>query len=368
MRIKFIDLFAGTGAFRLGFERAARKLGLNPVCVFTSEIDKFAQKTYEANFGDIPAGDFAQVDYEAIPFHRVVLASTSCQPYSRAGNRHGKRDPRNTIPFLMDYMRTVMPEALIHENVYNGFAKSGEYKEMVNGLELLGYTVQDKMYNSISVTPQNRRRLFTVAFRDFPAAFRFEWGILPELGLKMRDVLFEEVPEKYTLSDRTWEWLQRKVGDYYMNKTKWQSSIKMVDLDAGGGTLTSTYGRNGGAAILIPPELRKTPEFRNGFGYRVAEPDGTGNTLSARYKNDGAEILIEQKGKNPRRMTPRECARYMGLPDDFKIVVSDSQAYKQLGNAVVPAVVECIAEGALRAMEFADGRKKIKEVAGCSYL
>ena len=358
MRIKFIELFAGIGGFRLGFEQACAELGMKAECVFASEIDKYARQTYKANWNDEPAGDFGSVDYGRISKHAVCLASTSCQPFSSAGKRKQGADTRNTIPYLLNYLAVAMPEVLIHENVKTLY-NSEEYETMNKVLFKLGYTIFDKVYNALSVTPQNRKRLFTVAFKDFKTGFGFSWSELPELGLKMRDILETSVPEKYTLKDKTWKCLQRRVGDYYMKKTKWISSIKMIDPCGTGGTLTASYGTNGGAAILIPPDLRKTV-FKNGFGYGIAEPDGTGRTLTARYKKDGGEILIEQENKNPRIMTPRECARYMGFPDAFQIPVSDSQAYKQFGNAVVPGVVECIAGSVLRAMEFKNARPNKK--------
>ncbi|MDA8298729.1 MAG: DNA (cytosine-5-)-methyltransferase [Deltaproteobacteria bacterium] len=352
--IKYIELFAGIGGFRLGFESACAELGVKAKCAFSSETDKYARQTYKANWNDEPCGDFGLVNYRRIPKHSVCLASTSCQPFSLAGKRKQAADPRNTIPYLLNYLAVAMPEILIHENVQSLY-NSAEYETMNKVLFKLGYTVFDKVYNAVSVTPQNRKRLFTVAFKDFKTGFGFSWPELPELDLKMGDILEPSVPDKYTLKDKTWKYLQRRVGDYYMKKTKWISSIKMGEPDGTGATLTSTYGRNGGAAILIPPYLRKTVFFKNGFGYGIADPDGTGRTLTARYKKDGEEILIEQENKNPRMMTPRECARYMGFPDDFKIVVSDSQAYKQFGNAVVPPVVREIAKAVISVSRGAFG-------------
>ena len=319
MRIKFIELFAGIGGFRLGFKQACASLGLKPECVFSSEINKFARQTYAANFGEEPAGDITKISSADIYRCKgkndilFLFAGFPCQPFSKSGKMKGWSDERNMIPHMLRVIEDKKPDVFILENV-KGF-KSKKFKDIYNRLMwelkvVCGYTVYERIYNAKAIVPQNRERVFFVGFKN---EVDFKFPELPELGLKMRDVLFEEVPEKYTLYDKTWNYLQRKAGDY-----------------------------------------------RNGFGYRIAEPEGTGGTLTTRYKNDGAEILIEQKGNNPRRMTPRECARYMGFPDSFKIVVSDSQAYKQLGNAVVPAVVECIAEGALRVMEFKNKRTNKK--------
>ena len=366
MRIKFIELFAGIGGFRLGFEQACASLGLKPECIFLSEIDKFARQTYAANFGEEPAGDITKISSADIYRRRskddilFLFAGFPCQPFAISGKMKGWDDERNMIPHMLRVIEDKKPDVFILENV-KGF-KSKKFKDIYNRLMwelkvVCGYTVYERIYNAKAIVPQSRERIFFVGFKN---EVDFKFPELPELGLKMRDILLEEVQEKYTLSDRNWECLQRRVGNYYMKKTKWISTIKIADLDGTGFTFTSAYGRNGGAAILIPPELRKTPEFRNGFGYQVAEQDGTGNTQTARYGKDGGEILIEQKGKNPRMMTPRECARYMGFPDTFKIVVSDSQAYRQFGNAVVPGVVECVAGGALRAMEFKNARPNKK--------
>ena len=352
--LKYIEVFAGIGGFRLGFERACDELGVKAKCVFSSEIDKFARQTYAANFGEEPAGDIAKIASADIYRRKskddilFLFAGFPCQPFSRAGKQEGWSDKRNMIPHMLRVIEDLMPDVFILENV-KGF-KSKKFKDIYNRLMwelkvVCGYTVYERIYNVKAIVPQNRERIFFVGFKN---EINFKFPELPELGLKMRDILEPSVPEKYTLKDKTWKCLQRRVGDYYMKKTKWISSIKMIEPDGTGATLTSTYGRNGGAAILIPPDLRKTV-FKNGFGYGIAEPDGTGRTLTARYKNDGAEILIEQENKNPRIMTPRECARYMGFSDDFKIVVSDSQAYKQFGNAVVPNVVKEIAKAIIMA-------------------
>ncbi len=363
--IKYIELFAGIGGFRLGFEQACASLGLKPECIFSSEIDKFARQTYAANFGEEPAGDIIKISSADIYRRKskddilFLFAGFPCQPFSISGKMKGWSDERNMIPHMLRVIDDKKPDVFILENVKS--FKSKKFKDIYDRLMWdlrvsCGYTVYERIYNAKAIVPQNRERIFFVGFKN---EINFKFPELPELGLKIRDILEPSVPEKYTLLNRTWECLQRRVGEYYKKNNGWKSYLKIIDPCGTGGTLTASYGTNGGAAILIPPDLRKTV-FKSGFGYGIAEPDGTGRTLTARYKKDGGEILIEQKNKNPRIMTPRECARYMGFPDDFKIVVSDSQAYKQFGNAVVPGVVECIAGSVLRAMEFKNTRPNKK--------
>ncbi|MHB1546163.1 MAG: DNA cytosine methyltransferase [bacterium] len=243
MKINFIDLFSGIGGFRLGFEQAAASLSVKAKCVFSSEIDKFARQTYKANFGEEPAGDFSLIDYSTIPKHSVCLASTSCQPFSQAGKGLKGNDTRNTIPYLLNYIAVCMPPVLIHENVVE-LRNSQEYRQMLYALDKLGYTVFDRVYNSISVTPQNRSRLFTVAFKNFNFAFAFEWPELPELNLKMRDILEEDVPDKYTLKDKTWLCSQRKVGEYYR---KWKPELLDAVRESCGLT-----AETGGGVCLFP--------------------------------------------------------------------------------------------------------------------
>ena len=314
----FIDLFAGIGGLRQAFESSGGK------CLFSSEWNKFSQQTYEANFGDIPQGDITQIDEKEIPDHDILVGGFPCQPFSIAGvvsknhlgREHGFKDKTQGTLFF-DVCRIIkekQPSAFLLENVKNlqSHDKGNTFKVIINALEKeLNYDIHYKVIDAGKVVPQHRERIFIVGFKE-PLDFKFPKLIdkRPVLG----DVLEDEVDEKYTLKDGTWNALKR-------HKAKHQAK-------------------------------------GNGFGFNLANKKGIANTLSARYYKDGAEILIDQGKKNPRRLTPRECARIMGFPEEFKIPVSDNQAYKQFGNAVVvpvvkeiaKAMVECMAKGKHRIM------------------
>jgi len=301
--LTFIDLFAGIGGIRLAFENA----GAGSVkCVFSSEWDEKAKDTYEANFGERPDGDITKIKAENIPDHDVLLAGFPCQPFSIAGvsknnalgNQHGfKHATQGTLFFdvarIIDKKR---PQAFLLENVKNlkNHDKGNTFKIICRTLEdELGYFVYSKVIDARTMVPQHRERIYIVGFRK-PTSFEFPE--LPDLSPKFRNILETDVPAKYTLSDHLWEYLQN-----YAAKHKAKG---------------------------------------NGFGYGIADMDGVSRTLSARYYKDGSEVLIAQRRKNPRRLTPRECARLMGYPDDYKIICSDTRAYKQFGNSVAVPVVQ----------------------------
>ena len=304
--LSFIDLFAGIGGIRLAFENA----GAGSVkCVFSSEWDDKAQETYEANFGEKPAGDITKINAEDIPDHDILLAGFPCQPFSIAGvskhkslgNEHGfKHATQGTLFF--DVARIIekkKPRAFLLENVKNlkSHDKGNTFKVIMRTLEdELGYTIYTRVIDAQAMVPQHRERIYIVGFRE---PTNFEFPELPNLNPKFRDILEKGVPEKYTLTDHLWEYLQN-----YAAKHKAKG---------------------------------------NGFGFGIADMDGVSRTLSARYYKDGSEVLIAQSRKNPRRLTPRECARLMGYPDSFKIVCSDTRAYKQFGNSVVVPVVQQVA-------------------------
>jgi DNA (cytosine-5)-methyltransferase 1 len=328
----FIDLFAGIGGFRKGFEAVGGK------CVFTSEWDEYAQRTYRANFDcdhEI-VGDITKVEVEDIPAHDVLLAGFPCQPFSIAGvskknalgRKHGFLDETQGTLFF-DIARIIkhhQPAAFVLENVKNlkSHDKGNTFKVIMKVLrEELGYQVQERVIDAKGFVPQHRERIFIVGFRD-PSAFDIGALSIPAAaeGPRLKTILHpgdgsEEIEDpftggnigrvnsKYTLSDKLWNYLQ---GYAAKHKAK-----------------------------------------GNGFGFGLCGPDNVARTLSARYYKDGSEILIKQKSKNPRRLTPRECARLMGfdLPGQEKMVipVSDTRAYKQFGNAVVVPVVQAVAEG-----------------------
>ncbi len=301
--LTFIDLFAGIGGFRTGFERA----GCN--CIFASEWDKYAQQTYLANYGDIPSGDITKIPADQIPDHDILTAGFPCQPFSIAGvtkhnalgNAHGfEHTTQGTLFFdVARIIREKRPAAFVLENVKNlkTHDKGNTFRVILETLkDELGYHVFHRIIDARHVVPQHRERIYIVGFRE---QRDFNFPELPDLSPKVANILENQAPEKYTLSDHLWQYLQ----DY----------------------------------------ARKHRAKGNGFGYGLVDINGVTRTLSARYYKDGAEILIPQEGKNPRRLTPRECARLMGYPDSFKIVCSDTRAYKQFGNSVVVPVVEAIA-------------------------
>jgi len=311
---RFIDLFAGIGGLRLPFDR------LGGTCVFSSEIDKFARQTYEANFGEEPSGDITVIDEKDIPKHDLLVGGFPCQPFSIAGVSkynslgwdHGfKHDTKGTLFFdIVRILKHHMPKAFLLENVRNlkSHDKGRTYRVILETLEELGYAVSAQVIDAKLVVPQHRERIFIVG------VLQKEPFVFPEIedrSLVLGDILLAEaeVDAKYTISDHLWNYLQ---------------------------------------------EYKKKHQAKgNGFGFGMVTPDMTTRTLSARYYKDGSEILLNQgTGKNPRRLTPRECARLMGFPDTFQIPVSDTQAYKQFGNAVVSRLVDEFAGDIVRHAGF----------------
>lgn len=325
-KFTFIDLFAGIGGFRLGFESVHGK------CVFTSEWDEAARKTYLANFSHDHrfVGDITACQAESIPAHDVLLAGFPCQPFSIAGI--GKKnamglphgfdcDIQGTLFFdIVRILAAKRPKAFLLENVKNLFShdKGRTFKKILHTLrDDLGYKVHWQVIDGQHFVPQHRERIFIVGFRDKTT---FSWDNLtipvnkslnlgsilhPENGTELAEEPYTfgemaQVHSKYTLSDKLWAYLQTHA---------------------------------------IRQKMKG-----NGFSFNLVDRNSIAATLSARYYKDGAEILIQQeKGLNPRKLTPRECARLMGFPDEFVIPVSDVQAYRQLGNSVIVPVVEAIA-------------------------
>ncbi len=323
----FIDLFAGIGGTRLGFERAGGK------CFFTSEWNRFACQTYRANHSDDHeiAGDITRIRVEDIPAHDVLVAGFPCQPFSLAGvskknslgRLHGFKDEtQGTLFFnIVQILKYHRPKAFLLENVKHlqRHDKGNTFKVIMRKLRSeLRYNVDFRVIDAASFVPQKRERIFIVGFRD-PSGF--DWDSVPippaSRGPRLGSILHnenEEPEEPYTEFRRG----QTRVGDRY--------------------TLTDhLWG-------YLQDYARKHQAKGNGFGCSVFGPGDVSRTLSARYYKDGSEILINQRGRNPRRLTPRECARLMGFPDSFQIPVSDTQAYKQFGNSVVVPVIEAIAQ------------------------
>jgi len=306
-QLNFIDLFAGIGGIRLGFENAFNK---QLSCVFTSEIDKFAIQTYKANFNEVPSGDITQIKESSVPKHDILLAGFPCQAFSIAGLKKGFEDTRGTLFFdiarIVDYHK---PQILFLENVKGllNHDKGKTFETIKKTLNNLGYKVYQQILNAKNFgVPQNRERVYIVCFLNHKISFKFPSP--PNHLVEVGDILDEVVDSKYTISDRLWAGHRRR---------KLEHKLK-----------------------------------GNGFGYSLFNEDSLyTSTLSARYYKDGSEILIEQKNKNPRKLTPREAARLQGFSDNFKIVVSDAQAYKQFGNSVAVSVIEVIAKNIFQALK-----------------
>lgn len=299
-KFDFIDLFAGIGGIRLAFE------SIGGQCVFTSEWDKHAGETYKANFGDAPLGDITQIHERDLPKHDVLLAGFPCQPFSHAGLKKGFDDTRGTLFFdIARILKSKRPSVVLLENV-KGFAnhdKGNTFRVVKRTLEDLGYVVHNKVLNAKDFgVPQNRERIYIVAIRNnLRGADAYEFPTAPMTRTRLGDILERNVDEKYTISDKLWAGHQRRLKEHRAKG--------------------------------------------NGFGYSLfTEESSYTSTISARYYKDGSEILISQKGKNPRKVTPREAARLQGFPESFEIPVSDAQAYRQFGNSVAVPVVTAIAE------------------------
>lgn len=308
---RFIDLFCGIGGFRLAFERAGGQ------CVFSSDWDKYSRITYTANHGDTPLGDINSVPVQEIPKFDILCAGFPCQPFSLAGvskknslgRKHGFDDAKqgNLFFSIVDILAHHKPDGFLLENVKN--LKSHDKGRTFNVIyetltKDLGYQVHYKVIDARSVVPQHRERIFLVGFRE---PRNFDFPPFPTHGPKLASILDPKIDKKFTLSDHLWNYLQE-----YAKKHK-----------AAG----------------------------NGFGFGLVTGEDTSRTLSARYHKDGSEILVAQgPGKNPRRLSPRECCLLMGYPADFQIPVSDTQAYRQFGNSVVVPVVEKIAKAMVQAL------------------
>ena len=315
-KFTFIDLFAGIGGMRLAFEACGGQ------CVFTSEWDRYCQKTYFDNFGVMPHGDITKIDEKDIPNHDILVAGFPCQPFSIAGvskkNSLGRKTgfldkTQGTLFFdVVRILNEKRPRAFLLENVKNlrSHDKGNTWKVIMESLDELDYEVFSDVLDGQLYVPQHRERVFIVGFdrKRYGGNITFNFNLTPPNHKPvLKDILEKDVDAKYTLSDRLWQYLQ----DYAVR-----------------------HRAKG-----------------NGFGYGLADLNGITRTLSARYYKDGSEILIPQEGKNPRRLTPRECARLQGFDDSFIIPVSDTQAYKQFGNSVVVPLVTAVAELIVSKME-----------------
>ena len=297
MKFSFIDLFAGIGGMRIPFEE------LGGECVFTSEYDRFAQQTYETNFGEKPCGDITKIDVDFIPKHDLLLAGFPCQAFSHAGLKKGFDDTRGTLFFnIAEILEKHRPKAFLLENVKAlvNHDDGKTIKRIIEVIQGLDYFPSLQVLNARDFgLPQNRERIYIVGIKDKPFAYQFPKPL--NTKTRLGKILQKRVKDKYTISDKLWKSHQER-------KQRYRDS-----------------GR--------------------GFGYSLFNRDSAySSTISARYYKDGSEILIEQKGKNPRMLTPREAARLQGFPEEFVIPVSNNQAYKQFGNAVPINVIRELAK------------------------
>lgn len=306
-RFKQIDLFAGIGGIRQAFQRQG---GYN---VYSSEWDKFAQTTYRINFGETPDGDITQVNENDIPDHDILLGGFPCQPFSQAGLHKGFEDARGTLFFdVARIIKAKRPKAFMLENVkqLKGHDRGNTIRVILSVLDELNYYVPDpQVLNAYHFgVPQNRERIIIVGFnKDYLPEdykeFKYPEGHVDE-SVRVGDILETNVGDRFTISDKLWQ------GH--------QSRKKMHE------------------------------EKGNGFGFCLFNEDSKyTSTISARYYKDGSEVLIEQPRKNPRMLTPRECARLQGFTDDFIIPVSNARSYKQFGNSVCIPVIEAVAKAML---------------------
>ncbi|WP_317171523.1 DNA (cytosine-5-)-methyltransferase [Spirosoma profusum] len=314
-KFKFIDLFAGIGGLRLAYQN------LGGECVFTSEWHPASQQTYAANFGEVPFGDITKISETIIPDHDVLLAGFPCQPFSLAGvskknslgREHGFKDETQGTLFF-DVVRILehkRPKAFMLENVKNlvSHDKKNTFRIIREALDELRYNIHFRVLDGKHFVPQHRERIIIVGFdRDrYNSDEPFEFPELPKPTSVIEDILEKDVPAKYTLTNNLWKYLQ----DY----------------------------------------AAKHKAAGNGFGFGLTPLDGIARTLSARYHKDGSEILIPQEpGENPRRLTPRECARLQGFPDSFIIPVSDTQAYRQFGNSVVMPLMQAVGQEVVKCL------------------
>jgi len=313
-KFTFIDLFSGIGGFRVALQKIGGK------CVFSSDWDKNSKTTYYENYGEVPFGDIRRLSSEKLCTGKVdlVCGGFPCQPFSIAGvskklslgRKHGFEDENQGVLFfeVAKIIKRHRPKAFILENVKHLLRhdKGNTFRSILHVLEKeLGYNVHHNVIDARNFVPQHRERVFIVGFRK---AGSFVFPEVPKGNHLLGQILDENVPTKYTLSDHLWKYLQEYA--------------------------------------------KKHRESGNGFGFGLFGREDVARTLSARYHKDGSEILIRQNGGsiNPRRLTPEECRRLMGFPEGFRIRVSDTQAYRQFGNSVVVPVVEAVSRAVVKAL------------------
>lgn len=300
----FIDLFAGIGGFRIAMQEQGGK------CVFSSEWDPHAQKTYEANFGEVPYGDIRKINEKEIPDHDILCAGFPCQPFSLAGvsarnalhTAHGFAcETQGTLFFdIVRIVKEKRPRVLFLENVKNlvGHDEGKTFSVIRNTIESIGYSFSYKVIDASPLVPQKRVRCYMVCLRDGKGPFDFP--VISGPPIPLRTILEKEVDDSYTISAKLWQGHKRRTKNNLARGT--------------------------------------------GFTAFCADLDKPANTLVARYGKDGKECLIPQKSKTPRMLTPRECARLQGFPESFIIAPGKTTAYRQFGNSVAVPVIRLIAE------------------------
>ena len=323
----FIDLFAGMGGFRLAMQAQGGK------CVFSSEWNKYAQKTYLANFGEMPFGDITkEITKNYIPrYFDILCAGFPCQPFSIAGiskkkslgRETGFKDKtQGTLFFdVADIINRHRPKAFYLENVKNLMShdKGNTFKIIKGTLEELNYSLHYLVMDGQAYVPQHRERIMIIGFNReiFQGKEQFTFPEQKQATRTIQEILDPEIDAKYTLSDKLWNYLQN-----YAEKHRAKG---------------------------------------NGFGFGMVDLNGISRTLSARYYKDGSEILIPQgEGKNPRKLSPRECARLMGYPDNYRLdQVSDVQAYRQCGNSVVVPLITAVSEQIIKTINNYEQHPKL---------
>lgn len=304
-KFKMIDLFAGIGGIRLGFQKEGGR------CVFSSEWNEKSALSYRLNYGDSCFGDITKIEASQIPDFDVLLAGFPCQAFSQAGLKRGFEDTRGTLFFeIARIIKEKKPKSFLLENVRGLIShdKGNTFDIILKTLNELGYAVYHQVLTSVDFgVPQNRKRIIIVGFlkEKVPNHKEFKFPIPMNKKVKVGDILEDNkiVDPKYTLSNKLWEGHKKR---------------------------------------------KKNHEKKgNGFGYSLFDKNSPyTNTISARYYKDGSEALIDQSdiGKNPRKLTPRECARLQGFPENFLIPVSDVEAYKQFGNSVTMPLMNAVAK------------------------
>lgn len=322
-KLTFIDLFAGIGGIRLGFEQAGF------TCVYSNERDKTAAATYARNHGnDVDVRDIREVDITKIPAHDILCAGFPCQPFSRAGvsarvsssRKHGFEDKDQGVMFfeILKILEYHKPKAVFLENVSNfeRHDKGNTLRVVKKELAALGYELKDpRVIDASLVVPHRRKRIYMIAIRNG----EFNFPEIEQQKHKLADILEKNVPDTYTISDRLWQSHQERT---IRNKKK-----------------------------------------GNGFAHYVVDFNGVANTLTSRYGKDGRENLVPQEGKNPRMLTPRECARLMGFPESFVLPDTKTPAYRQFGNSVCVPIIRILATSLKEQLEAATVADKVSDQA-----